>query len=475
MNYINDDTIIALSSSPGRGAISVVRISGKNTLTILENITSKSSQDYIPFKKEEIEKRPRHLMRAFFFIEGNIIDDGLFAFFPLPNSYTGEDVAEIYLHGNPLISRRLIQFVSKKGLARPALQGEFTRRAFLNGKMDLTKAESIQRLISAKSEYELQAARRVYFGDLYRIINRIRSEIILLKAQVEAEIDFSDQDIDYSEKQQLIEKTKAIIRQIDEVLKRSSHATKVSQGFQIALVGKTNAGKSSLMNKILGWERSIVSEVEGTTRDYVSEEIEIAGVNVRLVDTAGLRKTSDVIEREGIKRAKEIMEKSQLILHIIDGSIEMYEFLPEFLEFLESNKDKYSKKILYVINKKDILHPNAWSYEKIKEFSQTEPVVMYVSCKTGEGLNDLFNQLENAIKEEFQIQDPFLLEERQIYHFNRIRNSLDNVIHLWEEHTPDEIVAIEIQNAIDNIAELTGEITTEEVLGKIFSMFCIGK
>lgn len=474
MQYFSDDTIIALSTPFGKGAISVVRISGKNTLEILSKIASKSEVSFTGYNIEEIKKKPRYLFRSFFFVESQPVDDGLFAFFPAPHSYTGEDVAELYLHGNPIISKTIIRFLSATGLARPALPGEFTRRAFLNGKIDLTKAEAIHRLITAKNEVEWIAARRMYFGDLYRWIQRLRSDIILLKAQIEAEIDFSDQEIDYSEKEALIASTQRIIQQIENLLQRSHKLKALSQGLQIALVGRTNAGKSSLMNRLLGWDRSIVSDVEGTTRDYIAEEVEIAGTTVRLVDTAGLRNTSDAIEKEGIRRSKDIMARSKILIYVIDGSVESYDFFPEIQEYIaKDNNNDNVKKVIFVINKKDILHPGAWNYEKLKSLTG-DPHVIMVSCKTGEGIEELYRTIENFVKEDLP-EDSLLLEERQIYHLLRIKESLEKAVALWYQNTSEEIVALEIQQALDNIAELTGEITTEEILGRIFSMFCIGK
>ncbi|MFN3605321.1 MAG: tRNA uridine-5-carboxymethylaminomethyl(34) synthesis GTPase MnmE [Leptonema sp. (in: bacteria)] len=459
-----EDTIISLSSPPGRGAIGIIRISGKNTKSIL-NLIAKT-----PNNQKINTLHPRKLQRALFYLDGEWIDDGMFVYFHSPFSYTGEDMAELYIHGNPLIAKKIISFVSLKGLARPSLPGEFTRRAFLNGKIDLTKAESINRIIQAKSEFELNSLKKIYFGDLYKLIHKIRSEILLLKANLEAEIDFSDQDIEYTEKEVLIQKVYEIKNKIQNLLENSSLVSKISQGIQISLVGKTNAGKSSLMNKILGWDRSIVSEVEGTTRDYISEEMEIAGILVRIVDTAGLRVTYDKIEQEGIKRTKEAMERSFLILHIIDGSLPKYEFTEEITKFLKKNHNKI---LVHIINKKDTLHKDSW---KIEDFIQDQNTkVIYTSCKTGEGLLELKNLIEELIQNHYQVTDPYLLEERQYYHFNKILESLEKILTLWNQNAPEEILSVELNYAIEHLAELTGEVTTEEILGKIFSMFCIGK
>ncbi len=462
---IEEDTIIALSSPPGRGAIAIIRISGKNTFSIIKKIAK------TPNNENFYELPHRKLLRANFYINDEWIDDGMFVIFKAPNSYTGEDMAELYIHGNPLIAKKIINFVSSETLGRPSLPGEFTRRAFYNGKMDLLKAESINRLIQARSEFEFNSIKKTYFGDLYKLVNKIRAEILLLKAQIEAELDFSDQDIEYTQKENLILNVNEIKNKIENLLKNSSLLAKISQGIQIAIVGKTNAGKSSLMNKILGWDRSIVSEIEGTTRDYISEEIEISGILVRIVDTAGLRETLNIIEKEGIKRSKEAIKKSLIILHLIDGSLPKYEFTQEIKELLQNISNKI---IIHIINKKDQLHPEAWKLENL-EINNKNLFGLYLSCKTGENLDELKNLIEKIIQNQTYVSDPYLLEERQYYHFSKINESLNNVLHLFKQNTPLEIISSELNDVIHHLAELTGEVSTEEILGKIFSMFCIGK
>lgn len=460
-----EDTIISLSSPPGRGAISVIRISGNNSIPIIKKIAKK------PNLKNFQQLEFRKLYRAYFYLNEEWIDDGMFVVFKAPNSYTGEDMAELYIHGNPLIIKKIINFVSFEKLGRPSLPGEFTKRAFYNGKMDLLKAESVNRIIQARSEFELHSIKKIYFGDLYKLINRIRSEILLAKAKIEAELDFSDQDIENTQKETMIFNITEIKNKIDTLLKNSSLIAKISQGIQIAIVGKTNAGKSSLMNKILGWDRSIVSEIEGTTRDYISEELEIFGILTRIVDTAGLRETLDSIEKEGIRRSKEAIEKSSIILHLIDGSIPKYEFTSEIKELLQNTSNKT---IIHLINKKDQLHKDSWKIENL-EVNYQRSFALYISCKTGENLAELKELIEKIIQNQTSVADPYLLEERQYYHFSKINESLDTILLLFKQNAPEEIISAELNVAIQHLQELTGEISTEEILGKIFSMFCIGK
>ncbi len=463
----DNSTIIALSSPYGRGAISIIRISGGNTKYILENLIKKENH---PF-----QKNPRKVYKSSFYINSQVIDEGMFVFFKGPYSYTGEDLAEIYIHGNPIIVKKIINFVAQTGWARPSKPGEFTRRAFINGKMDLTKAESIHRIITARSEYELNAIKNIYFGDLYKLVHKIRSEIINIKAFIEAEIDFSDEDIDLVGREKIKENIKNIIKNIHQLLEKSSVVSKVSQGFSIAIVGKPNTGKSSLLNKILGWDRSIVSEVEGTTRDYISEEIEYMGMPVRITDTAGLRKTDDFIEKEGIRRSRQIVEKSEIILHLIDASLEKYDFLQDYEDSLKQIILSNEKKVIHILNKIDKKHHQSWNEESLKNYI-TQPIdIVKISCKTGEGISELKLKLEKMISVFYEIKDPFLLEERHHYHFQAIIQSLNKVIDLWKYNAPDEIISLEFDNVLQNISQLTGEVTTEEVLGRIFSMFCIGK
>lgn len=461
------DTIAALSTPPGRGAVCVIRISGSLTLAALDRICR-------PFGTRSIVASPRTAVRATIVdAKEALVDDGLVLFFPGPASYTGEDCAEIHLHGSPIIARQVLGLLSDLCGIRPALAGEFTQRAFRNGKMDLTRAESIRSLIDAKSEYELNSARRLYSGELKKAVSRMRSSLIGLKAEAEAEVDFSDEDLTFESRAVRAQHARDIIAAIGDLLARSGAAQRVGAGFHITLVGATNAGKSSLLNRMLGWDRSIVSEIHGTTRDYVAEDVELGSFRVRFVDTAGLRDTHDVVEREGIRRSLEEMKRSQVIVHVVDLSRPAYQLLPELEEELRDAVEV--RKIIHVLNKDDARMEGAYDEDKLMALSGRRLDCIRISCRNGDGVDTLRELILSHLQAEPGVTDPFLLEERHRHHFTRAAAALNRLLLLWRDQAPEEIAALEINEALNEIGAITGEISTEEVLGRIFSMFCVGK
>lgn len=453
-----DDTIIAVATPAGRGAIGIIRISGRNSLALLEAMTSASIESF--------KNNPRKsILTRFMNRSGSVIDEGLAVFFPGPNSYTGEDTAELSFHGNPLILQEfLLEAVLLPGL-RPAEPGEFTRRAYLNHKMDLTQAEAVSRIIEARSEFELKAGRKNLSGELGRLLSRFRSAMISLKAETEAEVDFSTEDLTFEKRESRIKKIHELSAEIDHILKSSKIASRIAGGFRIAIAGKPNAGKSSLMNAMLGWDRAIVSHIAGTTRDTVTEDMEIDGVGVKFVDTAGLRETEDEIEKEGVRRSRKEIEQSNILLHVIDSS-DCRNLNQEIEEF---EKVKMAN-ILRIFNKADLGINKKRSHDHDDGVSE-----IFISCKTGNGLDKLRTEIKNIIFSDPASVNPILLEERQKYHFERIREALLRVVELWKINAPDEITALEIDSALGHIGEITGAVSNEEVLGRIFSMFCVGK
>lgn len=482
-----DDTIVAISTPGGRGALGVIRVSGPFARTIVSKYIRASSflKSDQPFSLENWTRQVNdHPGIARYVVvidsDGSVLDDGIAVFFKGPRSYTGEDTLELSLHGNPVLLRSITGLFAQEPGVRPAEPGEFTRRAFLNGKMDLTQAEAVRRVIEGRSIYEVQAARKNLSGDLKERTERLRDDLIELKAETEAEVDFSTEDLTFSSRQERVQKINSIVSDLEKFEQQSRNTNQMISGFRIALAGIPNAGKSSLMNRILGWDRAIVSETPGTTRDYLTEEIQIDGVAVRFIDTAGLRESIDPVESEGVKRTKEELKNSDLILHIIDGSIAPYD--------LSFDSDIPSGRMLHIINKLDQLHP---FYQSMIQDSTgmkraDQPAVfrssgdgsesIVLSCKENRGLELLHEEIHKRIfAQSGEEASPFLLEERQLYHVQRIKQSLLKVLELWEMEAPDEIAGIELDLALEHAGEISGRIDHEEILGKIFSTFCVGK
>lgn len=455
MEFYHDETIAAIATPAGQGAVGMIRLSGPDVAGVITRVCRRINGGPIESFK------PRHSTLVHFIdLSGNFIDEGLVVFNKSPHSYTGEDTAELYLHGNPLLLRKFLMEIFRIDGVKPADPGEFTKRAFLNGKMDLTRAEAVRRVIESRSEFELMAGRRMLAGELTKTVNRFRSSLINLKADTEAEVDFSDEDLTYESRTERIAHIHQLVAEIDHILKTSEAALKIAGGYQIALAGIPNAGKSTLLNRLLGWDRAIVSPTAGTTRDYLSEELQLEGIAVRFVDTAGLRESHDDVEREGIRRSKLEIERSNLVLNVIDGSSEIYEY-PD---------PGSANNTLYIVNKTDILNEN-WN----NHLFPMQENVLFVSSVTGQGIDELKEMILKNLMKGDRETDPMIIEERHRYHFLRIRESLNRVPSLWEEGAPDEIVALEIDDALSHLGELTGTVSTEEILGRIFSRFCVGK
>lgn len=441
-------TIAAIATYPGHAALGTIRVSGPGTLDILSRFVVAPDLKPIPFSNQ-----PRHSFFAKFMDANVLVDEVVAVYFKGPHSYTGEDSAEITFHGNPILLKSALRLLVESGI-RLAEPGEFTSRAFRNGRLDLTRAESVKRLIEAKSEYELSAARAIYGGELSRRMSILRSAMIGLKAETEAEVDFSTEDLTFQSREERRARVMGLIGELDSLLARGSATGRIREGISIAIVGVPNAGKSSLLNRLLGYDRAIVTEVAGTTRDTLSEELQIAGIPVRLVDTAGIRETNDIVEREGVRRSQRELEESTLVIHVIDGSRESY------ASIVESDREN----VIHVINKADRLHPGANPGSAIQ-----------VSCLTGAGMDHVEEAIRDRVLERPESRDPILLEERHRFHLLAMKATLTKIMELWQQNAPDEITALEIDDVIDHIGSITGRISNEEILGRIFSTFCVGK
>lgn len=448
----NEDTICAAITAYGIGAISIVRVSGPKALEV---------GDKIFIGKHKLSESPTH--RIYYGRLINDIDDVLISVFRKPHSYTGEDTIEISHHGNFLITKKIIQLLLDYGV-RLAEPGEFTKRAFLNGKIDLLQAEAVSEIIQSRSDIAVQSARKQLDGILSDKIKEIKNYLVEVIGLLELELDFVEEDIEFVDKKILIIKIENIIKMVSNLLNTYQTGKMIYEGINVLIIGKPNVGKSSLLNRILNDERAIVSEIPGTTRDIIKEEIFIDGTLFRFFDTAGLRNSADIIEEEGIKRAIKLIEKADIIIHLVD-----YDSLNEHLN--DFKIDASNKFVIRVVNKIDLISEE----QKTNLLSRKD--FLLISAKTGEGIDKLFDLFKSYIyQHNLYSEDVAVISN--IRHYNSLKKakeSLENAIFSLKENQSNEFVAIDLRKAANSLKELTGEITSEEILNSIFSKFCIGK
>ncbi|NPA51964.1 MAG: tRNA uridine-5-carboxymethylaminomethyl(34) synthesis GTPase MnmE [Aquificae bacterium] len=445
-----EDTIVANVTPLVPSAVSIVRISGKKALDIGKTIS----------KKDNIEPRKVHFVR-FYDQNENLIDEGLLIYFKAPNSFTGEDVVEIHTHGSVPVVKRIIDEAINLG-ARFAEAGEFTKRAFLNGKIDLTQAEAIAQLIEAKTSTASKIAVNILEGKLSEQINNLRKVLLNLITLIEAELNFPEdvEEVDIEHIQKEIEK---VLSQIDRLISSYKKGQIYTQGIKLAIIGRPNVGKSSLFNALIGYERAIVSEYQGTTRDFIEENISIKGIPVKLLDTAGLRETNDTIEKIGIQKTKEKLEEADIVIFVFDAS---EGWTKEDKTLYEEIKQK---KPIIVGNKIDLLLDKNHRNNIIKD-------IIYVSSKTKQGIPLLEEKIFERLNVKEDIGDEIYINFRHYKALEKSKATLESSLKNLEMlKNQKEILMLDIQEAEKHLEEIIGEITTEDVLGNIFSNFCIGK
>lgn len=451
-------TIVAPSTPAGEGAIAILRLSGPLALPIGSSLTGKELSD-LP---------PRTLTRcAVLDAAGGRIDTGMVASFPAPSSFTGEDLVEIHLHGSPVLVELLARAAVSLG-AVPAQPGEFSRRAFLNGKLDLTQAEGLADLIAARTAAAARAALRQLSGGIGAVVSPLRERMLSLLATLEAAIDFpEEEDIPPAEASKVTDSIKDMENAVRELLASYPQGRLLREGATVAIAGVANVGKSSLLNRLLGEDRAIVTEVPGTTRDYLSGEISLSGIPVRLVDTAGLREAEDPVEREGVRRSRRIVAESDLVLFLLDGS------RPARAADEEAYREVGERPHLVVCNKRDL--PSREFGERFAGSGQRGRISL--SAKTGEGIRELLDRMAEEILPRGSdiLGEAMLTRLRQVEAVARAREGLLRALEAAKAGLPEEFIAADLQEAARALAELTGAITPEEVLDRIFSSFCIGK
>lgn len=441
------DTIAAIATPHGRGGIGVVRISGHELASIS-----------ILLLGEELV--PRHATYiSFLDVDGTAIDQGIAIFFPAPNSYTGEDVLELQGHGGTAVLNLLLKRCLASG-ARLAEPGEFTQRAFLNDKIDLVQAEGVADLINASSEQAVRCANRSLQGNFSNAIHQIVSGLIDLRMLIEASLDFPEEELDVVDKIRYQQKLEVIRAELDRVFDLAKQGSILREGAHIVLVGQPNVGKSSLLNRLAGEDLALVSEVPGTTRDSIRQEININGVPLHIIDTAGLRETQDVVEQMGIERTKLSMQKADAILLLMDAQQKDETKHQKILDLIPSNIPR-----LYVTNKIDLLEQGAHMEPR------EEGDCIYLSAKTNEGVDLLRNKILQLIDWHAE-SGAFMARE---HHLQALLKAKQGLKRAAEEGARAELFAEELRFAQDALSKITGDFSSDDLLGEIFGRFCIGK
>ena len=452
-----DDTIVALATPPGVGAIGVIRISGSKSFDIADQL----------FPSKKISRQPTHTLHVGQLKEDvKVLDEVVVALYKSPKSYTGEDVIEISCHGSPFIHEKILQAIMNKG-ARLSKPGEFTQRAFLNGKLDLTQAEAVADLISSNSNASLRTALHNMRGGFSKMLKELRDQLLSFSALIELELDFSQEDVEFADRKKFYELIEQASLSTSQLINSFKLGNVIKNGVQVAIVGKPNSGKSTLLNALLNDERAIVSEIAGTTRDTIEETINIEGILFRLIDTAGIRHhSSDVIESIGMERSLLKMQQADIVVYLFDATENKNDILEKKTEL-----EKQGKAFLQVANKTDLLSEKAL----IEKFAGIEDIV-FISAKDGINIEILKKHLvDQVLKDKVQAGDTVITNERHLYALQKVSQSLHDIQKGLDEKLSGDLIAPDIRQCLHYLGEITGEITNEDQLDYIFSKFCIGK
>ena len=459
------DTIIALATPSGIGAIAVIRLSGKDSITITDSFFKSK------FGNKSLLKQKTHTIHLGHIIDNKrFIDEVLVSVFKDPNSYTGESVIEISCHGSIFIQQEIIQLFIKNGV-RLANPGEFTLRAFLNGKLDLSQAEAVADLIASDSKASHQIAMQQMRGGFSNEIEQLRQELLNFASLIELELDFAEEDVEFANRddfQKLISKIYTVLKQLIESF---AYGNVLKNGIPVAIVGEPNVGKSTLLNTLLNEEKAIVSEIAGTTRDAIEDILIIEGISYRFIDTAGIRETKDIVENIGIQKTFENIEKAQLILFLVDGGKERKENREKKIEIKNIQNKFPNKKILTIINKVDLLSEN--EIESLKSNIQHS---ILISSKEKTGINQLKEELTKLANIGALSNNQIIVSNSR--HFEALSKALleiNNVQKGIDSNISSDLITIDIRQALHHLGEITGKVTTEDLLENIFSNFCIGK
>lgn len=462
-DYLCEDTIAAIGTPIGKGAIGIVRISGKDSLNILKDLFRTKGGK----QREGFENRKMHyglIVDQF----GEPIDEVLAVYMGAPKTFTGEDVVEIQSHGGIVVIKKILRTVLSKG-ARLAEPGEFTMRAFINGKLDLAQAEAINDLINAKSEIGTKLALKQLEGSLSKKIKKIRDRLLEVKAYIEASVDFPDEEVELLEAGQVENRLNGALAEIERLISTYEEGKFLKEGVKVAIVGRPNVGKSSLLNAILREERAIVTEIPGTTRDVIEETVTLNGIPLKMIDTAGIRESVDRIEQIGIERSINSLKKADVILFVVDGSV----------GFTKEDKNlakmvKGENNVILVINKKDL--GLKVSCSELKNWKRC----VELSAKEDEGIDKLGEAVTKVVLLEPETvmkgNEVFITNERHRELLNQAKRALSKVVKsIKEGFESPEFLSMDLNDALQFLGKIVGEVTDEDMFDIIFSKFCIGK
>ena len=451
---MKEDTISAIATAPGVGGIGIVRMSGEDSIKIAEKIFVAKNKNF-----EDRKIIFGHVTNS----DGSIIDEAILLVMQAPKSYTKENVVEIQCHGGTAALREVLRRTFEEG-ARPAERGEFTKRAFLNGRIDLTQAQAVLDVIQAKTSTALKVAQNQLAGKTSKKIREIRAEILNAVAHIEALIDFPEEDIDSVALDDIDKKISSAVDEINLLLKNQSSGKILREGLETAIIGKPNVGKSSLLNFLAETERAIVTDIPGTTRDSIEEFINIKGVPLKIIDTAGIRNSDNVVEKIGIDKAREYAQNAELILALFDSSKNLSDEDEEILKLIEN------KNAIILLTKSDL--PKILDEDKIKNFSDAE--IISISTKKNLGTENLINAILKKVGT-IDTEMNFVRDEREANILRHAVKHLTDARQTLKNNFGIDFISIDLKSALELLSELTGESVSEDILNEIFSKFCIGK